>query len=135
MGHTLSTSASVPEKMAIPRKAMRTSASKRKSIMGRGIMAKSVVFRGSKEKTTSGLTKSMLHKNKRGKIVSKRQTAAGRMAYSKIAPWTKACSQAKKSVNYDYYDYPLTRQEKALRVLCVEKALGPLWSGAGCAGG
>merc|ERR1712072_308088 len=99
MGHTLSTSASVPEKMAIPRKAMRTSASKRKSIMGRGIMAKSVVFRGSKEKTTSGLTKSMLHKNKRGKIVSKRQTAAGRKAYSKIAPWTKACSQAKKSLN------------------------------------
>merc|ERR1712110_8053 len=40
-----------------------------------------------------------LHKNKRGKIVSKRQTAAGRKAYSKIAPWTKACSQAKKSLN------------------------------------
>merc|ERR1711977_699975 len=98
--HTLSASASVPEEiMAIPMKAMRTSASKRKSIIARGIMAKSVVFRGSKEKTTSGLTKSMLHKNKRGKIVSKKQTAAGRKAYSKIAPWTKACTQAKKSLN------------------------------------
>merc|ERR1712072_453 len=85
------------ENMAIPMKAMR--ASKRRTIIARGIMAKSVVFRGSKEKTTSGLTKSMLHKNKRGKIVSKRQTAAGRKAYSKIAPWTKACSQAKKSLN------------------------------------
>merc|ERR1712014_82399 len=85
------------ENMAIPMKAMR--ASKRKTIIARGIMAKSVVFRGSKEKTTSGLTKSMLHKNKRGKIVSKKQTAAGKKAYSKIAPWTKACTQAKKSLN------------------------------------
>merc|ERR1712137_358616 len=85
------------ENMAIPMKAMR--ASKRKTIIARGIMAKSVVFRGSKEKTTSGLTKSMLHKNKRGKIVSKKQTAAGKKAYTKIAPWTKACTQAKKSLN------------------------------------
>merc|ERR1712232_1023500 len=85
------------ENMAIPMKAMR--ASKRRTIIARGIMAKSVVFRGSKEKTTSGLTKSMLHKNKRGKIVSKKQTAAGKKAYSKIAPWTKACAQAKKSLN------------------------------------
>merc|ERR1712125_227230 len=85
------------ENMAIPMKAMR--ASKRRTIIARGIMAKSVVFRGSKEKTTSGLTKSVLHKNKRGKIVSKKQTAAGKKAYSKIAPWTKACTQAKKSLN------------------------------------
>merc|ERR1711943_45283 len=83
--------------MAIPMKAMR--ASKRRTIIARGIMAKSVVFRGSKEKTTSGLTKSMLHKNKKGKIVSKKQTAAGKKAYAKIAPWTKACTQAKKALN------------------------------------
>merc|ERR1712113_889367 len=83
--------------MAIPMKAMRVS--KRKSIIARGKLAKAVVFRVSKEKTTSGLTKSMLHKNKRGKIVSKKQTAAGKKAYAHIQPWTKACSQAKKSLN------------------------------------
>merc|ERR1712228_503722 len=85
------------ENVAIPMKAMRVS--KRKSIIAKGKMAKAVVFRGSKEKTTSGLTKSMLHKNKRGKIVSKKQTAAGKKAYAHIQPWTKACSQAKKSLN------------------------------------
>merc|ERR1711948_177016 len=73
--------------------------SKRKSIIARGKMAKAVVFRGSKEKTTSGLTKSMLHKNKRGKIVSKKQTAAGLKAFHHIASWVKAVSTAKKSLN------------------------------------
>merc|ERR1719230_562575 len=83
--------------MAIPMKAMR--ASKRKTIIARGIMAKSAVFRGSKEKTASGLTKTMLHKNKRGKIVSKKQAAAGKKAFKHIETWVKACSQAKKSLN------------------------------------
>merc|ERR1712048_496189 len=74
-------------------------ASKRKTIIARGIMAKSVVFRGSKEKTTSGLTKSMLHKNKRGKIVSKKATAAGIKAFKNINSWVKALSTARKSMN------------------------------------
>merc|ERR1712060_953293 len=78
-------------------KAMRVS--KRKSIIARGKLAKAVVFRGSKEKTASGLTKSMLHKNKRGKIVSKKSTAAGTKAFKNIASWVKALSTARKSMN------------------------------------
>jgi hypothetical protein len=85
--------------MAIPMKAMKASKSARKSIIARGVLAKAVVFRGSKTKTTSGLTKTMLHKNKRGKIVSKKQTAAGKKAYTNIASWTKAFCQARKSLN------------------------------------
>merc|ERR1712224_893616 len=44
-----------------------------------GKMARSVVFRGTKAKTLSGLTK-----NKRGKIVSKKQAANGKKAYANI---------------------------------------------------
>merc|ERR1712048_1432634 len=73
--------------------------SKRKSIIARGKLAKAVVFRGSKEKTTSGLTKSMLHKNKRGKIVTKKQTAAGKKAFKHIETWVKAVSKAKKALD------------------------------------
>merc|ERR1712060_209460 len=73
--------------------------SKSKSIIAKGSRAKSIVFRGSKEKTASGLTKSMLHKNKRGKIVSKKQAAAGKKAFKNIASWVKALSTARKSMN------------------------------------
>merc|ERR1712032_754813 len=50
---------------------------KRVSKIARGKHAKAVVFHGSKEKTLSGLTKAALHKNKRGKIVSKKSVRCG----------------------------------------------------------
>merc|ERR1719328_379991 len=45
------------------------------SKIAKGKRAKYVVLTGHKEKTASGLTKAMLHKNKSGKIVSKAATA------------------------------------------------------------
>merc|ERR1739848_855917 len=65
-----------------------------------GKRAKSSVFRGTKEKTTSGLKKTDLMKNKYGKIVSKKSSARAKKAYQKngLAKWTKAVSQAKKSL-------------------------------------
>merc|ERR1712072_954037 len=62
---------------------------------------KSQVFRGTREKTkTSGQTKGMLMKNKRGKIVSKKSHANGKKVYKKngLAKWTKAFMQARKNL-------------------------------------
>merc|ERR1712018_520450 len=63
--------------------------------------SKSQVFRGVRQKTkTSGQTKQMLMKNKRGKIVSKKQHARGVRIYKKngLAKWTKAFMQARKNL-------------------------------------
>merc|ERR1719198_263615 len=58
--------------------------SKRATKIAHGVMAKSVVLRGGKEKTAGGLTKASLMKNKRGKAVSKKQHAAGKKAFKHI---------------------------------------------------
>merc|ERR1719282_155406 len=68
------------------------------SKIAKGAHAKSVVFAGRKEKTKTGLTKAMLTKNKRGKIVSKKQLSAGKKAFRRISGWTKAVEQAKKAL-------------------------------------
>ena len=54
-----------------------------------------VVFRGNKTKTTSGLTKTDLTQNKRGKIVSKAKLAAGKKAFAHIKGWTSAVKKAR----------------------------------------
>merc|ERR1712190_258363 len=81
--------------MGAPMKAMK--AAKAMKAMG-GKMSKAVVFKGGKEKTRSGLTKAMLIKSKSGKIVTKKQSAAGKKAYKNIQGWTKAVQQAKKAL-------------------------------------
>jgi hypothetical protein len=69
-----------------------------KSKIAKGKLAKASVFRGTKEKTSGGLTKTNLTKNKRGKIVSKKSHSAGQKAYKNISAWTKACQQARKKL-------------------------------------
>merc|ERR1712127_562575 len=64
---------------------------------GRGAMAR--VFSGSKERTSGGLTKDKLVKNKQGKVVSKARSASskkhfGRSALKKWADATKAARKA-----------------------------------------
>merc|ERR1712187_554137 len=81
------------------RSTMAMKAMKSKSKIAKGKYAKSIVFRGTKEKTASGLTKAMLHKSKSGKIVSKAQTAAGKKAFKHISGWLKAVTTARKSLN------------------------------------
>merc|ERR1719454_1753359 len=69
------------------------------SKIARGQMAKAVVLRGTKEKTSGGLKKSDLMKNKNGKIVSKKQSAnAKRRFASTVGPWMKAVKKARAAL-------------------------------------
>merc|ERR1712194_622120 len=78
-------------------KAMKKKAMK-KSVIAKGKMAK--VMRGSKEKTSGGLKKDGLRRNKGGKIVSKKASdcAKKRYAGSAFQKWTKACQAARKEL-------------------------------------
>merc|ERR1712039_794127 len=80
-------------------KAMKKKAMKGSKI-AKGKRAKASVFRGRKEKTTSGLTKATLMKSKAGKIVSKKQSAAAkkRFANSAAKRWIDACKKARKEL-------------------------------------
>merc|ERR1711879_526620 len=71
----------------------------RKSKIATGRMAKSMVMRGKKEKTTGGLTKEGLMGNKRGKIVSKRMSALGKQRYRNIEHWTEAIMAAREALH------------------------------------
>merc|ERR1719161_1807751 len=79
-------------------KAMRAMKKKAVSKIAKGKFAKSVVFRGTKAKTYTGLTKGDLIKNKRGKIVTKKSMAAGKKSYALIKGWTTACQKARKAL-------------------------------------
>merc|ERR1712024_92566 len=73
---------------------------KKSSKIARGKLAKVSVFRGTKEKTASGMTKEKLTKNKNGKVVSKAKSAAAKKRYaSGIGRWIKACQAARKALN------------------------------------
>ena len=85
--------------MKAMRAAMRAmKAKKRVSKIAMGKMSRAVVFRGNKEKTSSGLKKTDLIKSKTGKIVSKKASAAGKRAYKHISGWTKAVQKARKQL-------------------------------------
>merc|ERR1711861_58515 len=79
-------------------KAMKAMKKKAVSKIAKGKLAKLVVFRGTKAKTLTGLTKNDLVKNKRGKIVTKKQVAAGKKAYANIKGWTVAVQKARKAL-------------------------------------
>merc|ERR1719165_45354 len=80
-------------------KAMKAMKKKSVSKIARGRFAKALVLRGTKAKTVGGLTADMLIKNKRGKVVSKRQSAAGKRAYKNIKAWTEALVAARKALH------------------------------------
>merc|ERR1712087_701618 len=97
-------------KMALPMKkapvmksamkgTMKSMKAKRVSKIARGKLSKVQVLRGTKEKTASGLTKDKLVKNKRGKVVSKKQSANGKRSYSAIKMWTESVVAARKALN------------------------------------
>merc|ERR1712161_15328 len=81
-------------KKAVMKKAMKVSK------IAKGKRARSSVFRGSKEKTTSGLTKANMMKSKTGRIVSKEASAASkkRFATSALKKWCDACKKARKEL-------------------------------------
>merc|ERR1719155_108183 len=82
-------------------KAMKVMKKKKVSKVARGRMAKALVFRGSREKTTGGLTRDSLMKNKRGKVVSKRQNAKGKRAFKNVETWVEAFVQAREMLRVE----------------------------------
>jgi hypothetical protein len=68
------------------------------SKIARGRGAKARVFKGKKEKTVGGLKKANLVKNKRGKVVSKAASAAGKKRGAKIVKWAAATVKARKAL-------------------------------------
>merc|ERR1719262_1903210 len=74
---------------------------KKISKVARGRMAKALVFRGSREKTAGGLTRDSLMKNKRGKVVSKRQNAKGNRAFKNVETWVEAFVQAREMLRVE----------------------------------
>merc|ERR1711939_770978 len=100
MGSVLTLSRRFETPPRVMAKAMRAAkamkAMKRVSKFVKGKMAKAVVFRGNKEATLRGLKKSDLFMNKRGKIVSKKASAAGKKRFGAIKGWLAAVSKARK---------------------------------------
>merc|ERR1711963_808786 len=70
------------------------------SMIAKGKRAKWSVFRGTKTKTSGGLTKDKLMLNKRGKVVSKAASAASKKRYatSKGKAWIQSVTTAKKQL-------------------------------------
>merc|ERR1719378_1703603 len=88
------------KKAAAMKKAMKAKKAKRLSVIARGKRAKVSVFRGTKEKTGSGLTKAGLTKNKAGRIVSKARSALSKKAFatSALKKWADATKAARKAL-------------------------------------
>merc|ERR1712238_142917 len=86
----------VAMKTAVMKKAMKKKVSK----IAKGKLAKAVVFRGTKEKTSGGLTKDKIAKNKNGRLVSKKASAVAKKNYagSKLKLWADACKAARKAL-------------------------------------
>merc|ERR1712100_274878 len=81
-------------------KAMKAMKEKTVSKIAKGKLAKAVVLRGNKEKTVGGLTKSDLLKNKRGRIVSKKQSAQAKKRFAQtVGPWMQAVKKARTALN------------------------------------
>merc|ERR1712207_122078 len=72
---------------------------KKVSKIAKGKRARVQVFNGSKEKTATGLRKDGLLKNKRGKIVSKKASAAGKKRFVAIKGWGDCVAAARKALN------------------------------------
>mmetsp|Transcript_117518 Transcript_117518/g.230567 ORF Transcript_117518/g.230567 Transcript_117518/m.230567 type:complete len:154 (-) Transcript_117518:180-641(-) len=98
--------------------------------VARGRMARYMVLKGSREKTVGGLTQEALMKNKRGKVVSKRASANGKMRFKNIEGWLDSVMEARKALHVSGFVAinGKTLQGKALYVkskaLCLAKSGG-----------
>jgi hypothetical protein len=80
-------------------KAMKAMKKKAVSKIAKGKRARAVVFHGNKEKTYTGLTKGDLMKNSRGKIVSKKASAAAKKRFATgLKGWVVAVQKARKAL-------------------------------------
>merc|ERR1712062_5477 len=73
---------------------------KKVSKVAQGKRAKSSVFSGRKVRTSGGLKKEDLIRNKNGKVVSKKASLRAKAAYKKnnLGAWTKAVQQARAAL-------------------------------------
>merc|ERR1712076_32546 len=73
---------------------------KKVSTIGKGKLAKSLVFKGRKAKTVGGLTKASLVKSKSGKIVSKKASDRAKRNFAKsgLKKWMDAVKVARKEL-------------------------------------
>merc|ERR1719232_2324153 len=98
----MKSSMKVSKKKSVMKRGMKKTMKKGKrvSIIAKGKLAKSAVFSGRKEKTTSGLKKSDLIKSKTGKVVSKKASARAKRVYanSGLKKWADACKKARKEL-------------------------------------
>ena len=99
---------------------------KRVPTIARGKRAKAAVFRGTKTKTSGGLTKDKLKKNRRGRIVSKAASAAGAKRYENIRAWNEAFMKARTALGCKGFvlckkGSALYAKTKAIYVKCVPK--------------
>merc|ERR1712037_88005 len=71
---------------------------KRVSKIAPGILAKSAVLSGRKEKTSGGLRREDLTKNGNGRVVSRKMSARGKRAWagSKLKMWNDAVKKARR---------------------------------------
>merc|ERR550539_270656 len=95
----------LPMKKAAPMKAMKATSmkamkgmkvmkAKKVSVIAKGKRARVAVFKGTKVKTASGMTKDNLVKSKSGKIVSKAASIRAKKAYA-----SSAIKAARKALN------------------------------------
>merc|ERR1739848_703323 len=98
---------------------------KRVSKIASGKMGRAMVMRGSKEKTSSGLTKDQLIRNKRGKIVSKKSSALRRKLYQKSINkvWAECVSAARKALNLKGFVAINGKQSQGKALYAKAKAL------------
>merc|ERR1719242_1904652 len=108
-------------KAAKAMKAMKAKKSMKVSIVAKGKLAKSAVFKGKKSKTVGGLKASDLVKSKSGKIVSKKASASAKKNFqgSKLQKWGKAVQAARKALGIKGFvackkGTPLYNKAKAL---------------------
>merc|ERR1712215_391130 len=95
-------------KKASMKKSMKAAAKKtgmkrramKKSVIAKGKRAKSSVFRGTKAKTSGGLKKSDLVRNKAGKIVSRKASENAKKNFKKrgLDKWFNAVKAARKAL-------------------------------------
>merc|ERR1712232_606320 len=101
---------SAMKRVAMKRTAMKGKAMKGKAMkapmkakptskIAKGKYARSQVLKGKKEKTVGGLKADSLTKNKRGKVVSKRASAAGKRNYKRIESWVESVVEARKALH------------------------------------
>merc|ERR1719454_1849109 len=88
------------KKAVMKKAAMKTVMKKamKKKTVATGKMRKALVFRGSREKTVGGLKKGDLKKNKNGKVVSAKLSAAAKKNFHRIKGWIEATKKARAAL-------------------------------------